>query len=263
MSSSGSIKVADLQAWLDHVSRPETMRLLLAAIAVESGIDPSKICSWYDLDREDLDDWMASLHRDSLTRAIAEQEGVRFNELARTSGLTTTTVSEWFANLDNRPIEEAADIIARYSARQPKPLLSTTSSRVHYLDYEAVLREGWSLDDPDLFELAADADLDHEEYGRVLVEPNQTILEAVEARGLSWPFACRGGACANCAVLVLEGDIAMPGQTVLTDEQVREANARLTCVGVPVTEEIKLVMNAQALESFDHLRLPAPMASLE
>lgn len=58
---------------------------------------------------------------------------------------------------------------------------------------------------------------------------------------------------------MLEGDVAMPGQTILSTDQVQRMNARLTCVGVPVTEELKLVMNVQHLEDFQDLRLPSPM----
>ncbi|MFB6353545.1 MAG: ferredoxin Fer [Halobacteriales archaeon] len=138
-------------------------------------------------------------------------------------------------------------------------MLGGTTSRVHYLDYEAIKANGWSIDDDDLFEKASAAGLDPSAYGRFLVNAGETILEAAENRGIDWPYACRGGACANCAVVVKEGDVAMPGQTILTDEQVQRLNARLTCVGVPVSDELKLVMNVQQLEELQDLRLPSPM----
>lgn len=252
----------ELKEWLAHVNRPRTVKLLMLAIAHLEGVDTDELKQWYDVSDEEVDHWFGELERDPLPVVIARHEGVDFAELASTSGLTTRTIEDWFASLEREPIDHAADIISRYSARQTRPLLSTTESRVHYLDFGAIQSNGWSIDDEDLFEKASDAGLDPELYGRVLIEPGQTILEAVEQRGMSWPYACRGGACANCAVIVLEGDIAMPGQTVLSDHQVRTVNARLTCVGVPVTDTVKLIKNVQRLDDFEELRLPSPMADL-
>ncbi|MFW6153479.1 MAG: ferredoxin Fer [Halobacteriota archaeon] len=256
-----TVDADDLRIWLSLVDNPRTIRSLMAAIAHLEGVDIEDLASWYNIGETDLDQMFAQLEREPLTVVLARLEGVDFDALAAASGLTLDTIVEWFARLDDEPIERAADIIGRYATRQVRPLVSTTESRVHYLDYETVVRHDWELDDPELFDHAATADLAPEEYGRILVEPGQTILEAAEARGMSWPYACRGGACANCAVIVLEGDVAMPGQTVLTDEQVRSFNARLTCVGVPVSERVRLVKNVQTLDAFEGLRLPSPMGA--
>jgi ferredoxin len=59
-------------------------------------------------------------------------------------------------------------------------------------------------------------------------------------------------------VIVVEGDVAMPGQSILSDEQIREANARLSCVGVPITEEVKIVTGVGDADDFADLRLPSP-----
>lgn len=251
-----------LRAWLEHVNRPRTVRLLMMTIAHREGAALDDVTRWYGADADELRGWMAEL-AERPTVAIAEAEGIDFDDLASSAGLTEATVREWFAGLADRPVETAADVISRYGSRQRQPIVSTTDSRVHFLDHAAIEANGWSIDDPDLFEKASAAGLPHDAFGRVLVEAGQTILDAVERRGMSWPYACRGGACANCAVFVLEGDIAMPGQTVLTDRQVRVANARLTCVGVPVTEEVKLVMNVQHLDEFADLRLPSPTVDRE
>ncbi len=259
MDDENVLEPSVLKAWLAHVQRPRTVRMLMLTIAHLEGIDTANLKAWYDVSDDELELWFDDLEQYSLPVVIARYEGVDFAELATASGLTRQTIADWFAGLEGEPIEEAADIIARYSARQARPLLSTRESRVHYLDYQAIRDQGWAIDDDDLFEKASDAALSPEDYGRVLVEAGQTILEAVEQRGMTWPYACRGGACANCAVIVLEGDIAMPGQTVLTDHQVRVVNARLTCVGVPVTDTVKLIKNVQRLDAFEDLRLPSPM----
>jgi ferredoxin len=253
----------ELREWLAHVDDPETTKLLMVGIALDEGVELDDLADWYDLEPDEIRDWVEEVESDPLAVPIARWEGVDFDALARAAGLGEETVVDWFRALDSRPVSDAADIVGRYSQRSSGPLLSGRQARVQFLDYEAVAGRGWSVDDDDLFEKASDADLDATEYGRFLVEAGETILEAAENRGISWPYACRGGACANCAVIVKEGDLAMPGQTILTDEQVQTTNARLTCVGVPVTEELKLVMNVQHLDQFEDLRLPSPMAEGE
>jgi len=250
----------DLRRWLDEVSSKESTQLLMTAIAYDEGASVSELANWYDLSKEDVQDWIDRLESETIIVPVAENEGVDFDELANKSGLGGQTVVDWFASLEAKPVAEAASIVQRYSQQNTGPLMAGTESRVQYLDYGVIDEHGWSLDDSDLFEKASDADLDPSDYGRFLVEPGETILEAAENRDLSWPYACRGGACANCAVIVKEGDVAMPGQTILTDEQVERLNARLSCVGVPATSELKLVMNVQFLDEFEDLRLPSPMA---
>ena len=50
----------------------------------------------------------------------------------------------------------------------------------------------------------------------------------------------------------------MPGQSILSDEQIREANARLSCVGVPITDEVTVVTGVGDGDAFADLRLPSP-----
>ena len=127
---------------------------------------------------------------------------------------------------------------------------------VEYLDYEVVESQGWELTDEDLFEKAEAADLGIDSHGLLVVEPQETLLEAAERYGFSWPYACRGGACANCAVAVVEGELEMPVSTVLTDEM-KEQGIRLSCIGEPVTDDLKVVFNIERLPGLAELRLPA------
>ncbi|RRJ33809.1 ferredoxin Fer [Halocatena pleomorpha] len=129
------------------------------------------------------------------------------------------------------------------------------TSRVEYLNYEVLDDHGWDFDDEDLFEKAAAADLDPADYGRFLVHPHESLLEAAENRGFVWPYACRGGACANCAVGVLAGELAMPVNTILPSEMLA-CGIRLSCNGVPITETMKVVYNIKHLPRLDELRLP-------
>jgi ferredoxin len=128
-------------------------------------------------------------------------------------------------------------------------------SRIEYLNYEVLDDHGWNLSDEDLFGKAAAEDLDPADHGKFLVQPHESLLEAAENRGFVWPYACRGGACANCAVGVVEGKLDMPVNTILPPEMI-ERDIRLSCNGMPVTEEMKVVYNIKHLPSLDELRLP-------
>jgi len=129
-------------------------------------------------------------------------------------------------------------------------------ARVEYLNYEVIADREWSLDDEDLFATAADADLDPRDYGEFLVEPGETLLEAAENRGFAWPYACRGGACANCAVAVVEGEMTVPIDHVLSTEMT-ERGIQLSCIGAPATAEMQVVYNVKHMPELDELRLPA------
>ena len=119
---------------------------------------------------------------------------------------------------------------------------------VTYLNYEVLDDEGLDIDDDDLFEKAADAGLGDEDYGTLDVNEGEYILEAAEAQGFDWPFSCRAGACANCASIVKEGEIDMDMQQILSDEEVDEKGVRLTCIGSPAADEVKIVYNAKHLD---------------
>jgi ferredoxin len=129
-------------------------------------------------------------------------------------------------------------------------------ARVEYLNYEVIADRGWAIDDEGLFAAAADADLDTEDYGEFRVEPGETLLEAAENRGFAWPYACRGGACANCAVAVVEGEMTVPIDHVLSSEMT-ERGIHLSCIGAPATAEMQVVYNVKHMPELDELRLPA------
>jgi 2Fe-2S type ferredoxin len=119
---------------------------------------------------------------------------------------------------------------------------------VTYLNYDVLDDNGWEIDDDDLFESAEDADLGEEDYGSLDVNEGEYILEAAEAQGYDWPFSCRPGACANCAAIVKDGEIDMDMQQILSDEEVEEKNVRLTCIGSPDADDVKIVYNAKHLD---------------
>ncbi|EMA64380.1 ferredoxin Fer [Halorubrum kocurii] len=135
------------------------------------------------------------------------------------------------------------------AADAPQPV------RVEFLDYEAIDDYGWSLDDDDLFRKASHADLDESAHGRLLVQPDESLLEGAENRGFTWPFSCRGGACANCAVFLVEGELSQPTDHIMP-EDLAERGFRLSCNGYPVSDELKIVFNVKQLPELDDLILP-------
>ena len=134
----------------------------------------------------------------------------------------------------------------------PVPVVSvkpkSVGTTVEFLDYEVIEDQGWSLEDDDLFEKAAEADLATEAYGTMAVEKGEYILEAAESEGYDWPFYCRGGGCINCAAVLVAGEVEMEVNRSLSDEERDAMNLRLTCVATPTTDEVQLVYNAKQLD---------------
>lgn len=129
------------------------------------------------------------------------------------------------------------------------------SSEVTYLNYDVLTDFGWETDDSDLIEKAADADLSEEDFGQFDADPGQSLLGAAEDHGFAWPFACRGGACANCAIVLLDGELSMPGSHILPEEML-ERDIRLSCNGVPITSELKVLYNVKHMPDLEDLLLP-------
>jgi ferredoxin len=128
-------------------------------------------------------------------------------------------------------------------------------ARVEYLNYEVLDDFGWELEDADLFEKAADANLGVADHGEVLVESDSFLLSSTENCGLTWPFSCRGGACANCAVKVVSGELSIPANHILPEEML-DRDIYLSCVGEPITDELQIVYNIKHLPELEDLRLP-------
>jgi ferredoxin len=215
-----------------------------------------------DVPLEALRDHLTAVESKAATRrlmvAIAAKQGQSVDDLSEWYGFEAETIEEWLSAFEADAVEEVIADVERFElpGRGTAPIVRQPGvTQVRFLDYEVVRDMDWAVDDDDLFEQARAADLSHEAYGRVAVERGETILEAVEDRGYEWPYACRGGACSNCAVLLRSGEIAMPGQQILPEAAI-ERGARLTCVGVPITEEVEILYNAKYLDFLDDLRLP-------
>ncbi|MFB6138708.1 MAG: DnaJ domain-containing protein [Halobacteriaceae archaeon] len=130
-----------------------------------------------------------------------------------------------------------------------------TAATVEYLDYDEVAARGWHVWATETFERAAAADLDDATHGSFGVRAGESLLEAAERHDRVWPFACRGGACANCAVALVEGRLSQPVDHILTGE-LMDRGIRLSCNGYPLTDELRVLFDLQELSALDDLRLP-------
>lgn len=148
---------------------------------------------------------------------------------------------------------EAADTAGPGAPDEAGPAPGGAS--VEYLDYDVLVEQGWDLADEDLFERADAAGLGPPARGCLEVDPDESLLAAAEAAGFDWPYACRGGACANCAVAVRTGDVSTPVDHVLPRDMT-DRGIRLSCVGRPTTAEARVVFNVKHLPALDELRLP-------
>lgn len=116
---------------------------------------------------------------------------------------------------------------------------------VEFLNYEVLDDNEIEMDDEDIFTKAADADLDSDDHGTLEVKTGEYILDAAESNGYDWPFSCRFGSCANCAAKVVEGEVEMDMQQILSEAEISEQSIRLTCVGSPVTDVVKIIYNVK------------------
>lgn len=147
---------------------------------------------------------------------------------------------------------DPTDGAAAEAAPSSEPLATST---VTYLNYDVLDDYGWGPRDDDLFEKAADAGLGEPDFGQFEVRPGMSVLEGAEASGCMWPFACRGGACANCAILLRDGELSMPVNHVLPTDMM-EQDVRLTCNGMPITAELDIVYNVKHMPELEDLLLP-------
>lgn len=72
---------------------------------------------------------------------------------------------------------------------------------------------------------------------KIPVKAGQTILEAIEQKGLHFPFSCRSGICTTCSGQCESGLVKMFTQEGLLDTTMTKGLV-LTCVGYPYSEAV-------------------------
>jgi len=203
------------------------------------------MASPYDTLRVDSD-----ADEDELKRAYRERVKETHPDLGG-SEAAFKRVEQAYEQLSEASTDDQLDgeaVVAEQDS-QPEP------TTVEFLNYEVLDDHGWSLQDDDLFAKAAAADLAEADYGSFEVDDEETLLEAAEHSGLAWPYACRGGACANCAVSLLDGELSQLVDHILSADLL-EQGIRLSCNGRPTTDELQVVYNVKHRPDLDDLRLP-------
>lgn len=71
----------------------------------------------------------------------------------------------------------------------------------------------------------------------IVLEDNETILEAALRIGLDAPYACQGGSCCTCRALLEEGTVDMAVNYALSASEVKQGFI-LTCQSRPTTSKV-------------------------
>jgi ring-1,2-phenylacetyl-CoA epoxidase subunit PaaE len=74
---------------------------------------------------------------------------------------------------------------------------------------------------------------------QVVVNPDQTILEAAQDAGMDPPYSCTVGVCTTCRARVEQGKVIMDEREGLSDAEIEEGFV-LTCQAHPCSENVKV-----------------------
>ncbi len=80
--------------------------------------------------------------------------------------------------------------------------------------------------------------VDDEEF-EISVKEDETILDAALKKGIDAPYSCQGGVCSSCICMVIEGNVIMLKNSVLTDSEIEEG-LTLACQAIPKTSTVKV-----------------------
>ncbi|MFJ4170269.1 PDR/VanB family oxidoreductase [Paenarthrobacter sp. NPDC089714] len=73
----------------------------------------------------------------------------------------------------------------------------------------------------------------------VTVNPDESVLDALEGQGLAVPSSCREGACGTCELAVLRGEVDHR-DSILSPEEKQANETMMVCVSRAVSEELEL-----------------------
>ncbi len=106
---------------------------------------------------------------------------------------------------------------------------------LHLERFMAKAREDTSATDEEISVLCRASDVE------LSVPADQTILEAMEAAGISWPNSCREGICGSCEAVVCEG-VPDHRDSLLSPEEQEAGETLMVCVSRAQTP--RLVIDA-------------------
>jgi len=114
--------------------------------------------------------------------------------------------------------------------------LKVGSDRVHSESFVAPQNEGMA--EEDLQTRTVKIHLDGEEH-ELVVNPDQSILEAGLDEGLDMPFSCQSGLCTACMGRKVSGEVKMMDSDTLSADEIAKGYV-LTCVGHPLTDDVEI-----------------------
>ena len=82
-----------------------------------------------------------------------------------------------------------------------------------------------------------------DEEHEIMVEPDETILDAALEADLDPPYSCRVAACSTCRAKIISGTIEMDDREILSDEEIEEGYV-LTCQSHPKSHGVFLDYDA-------------------
>jgi ring-1,2-phenylacetyl-CoA epoxidase subunit PaaE len=69
------------------------------------------------------------------------------------------------------------------------------------------------------------------------IPSNQTILSALLAHKIEYPYSCQTGICSTCTANLVSGTVRMQRNEVLTDQEVNNGRV-LLCTALPVSDQV-------------------------
>ena len=72
---------------------------------------------------------------------------------------------------------------------------------------------------------------------RVVMAPDERILDAALRQRPELPYACKGGVCSTCRARVVSGEVSMARNFALEPDEVA-AGYVLTCQALPITDKV-------------------------
>ena len=80
--------------------------------------------------------------------------------------------------------------------------------------------------------------LDDETFTLVM-DKKELVLDAVLKQDIDAPYSCQGGVCSTCIARLVEGEVEMVKNHILTDGEIKEGFV-LTCQAHPISAKIKV-----------------------